>query len=102
MKKFLHWFPRVFSILFILFMSMFALDVFGQPQWFLALIMHLIPSFILIILTVIAWKKEKIGGWLFTIAGLFAIVFFGLESFIVYIPILIIAAALLYKSYFLK
>jgi hypothetical protein len=51
MKVFIYWLPRVSAILFILFISVFALDVFTEPNWALALFMHLIPSFILIILT---------------------------------------------------
>ena len=58
MKKTLNWIARILAIALIAFFSLFALDVFGQPGWFLGLIMHLIPSFILIIITVIAWKNE--------------------------------------------
>ena len=68
------WIPRVLCIAAILFVSMFALDSFdpGIPlgQQLLNFIMHLIPSFVLIILLVIAWKWQLIGGILFTIAGL--------------------------------
>lgn len=70
MKKHIHFLPRILSILFIVFISLFALDVFEEPQWLLALIIHLIPSYILIILTIIAWKKPRIGGILFLITGL--------------------------------
>jgi len=62
-KKILKWLPRVLMIIFIAFISIFALDVFGEYSGFefiVALLMHLIPSFILIIILVIAWKKETI------------------------------------------
>ena len=71
--KILYWLPRVLSILFILFISMFALDVFSEynfPLVLVALFMHLIPTFILIGITILAWKKPKIGGWLYIALGL--------------------------------
>ncbi len=95
MKKFMYWLPRVLAILFIVFVSMFALDVFGEPQWLLALVMHLIPSFVLIALTVFAWKRSFLGGILFLIAGLFAFVFFGSESYFIYIPTFVIGGLFL-------
>lgn len=58
----------------ILFISMFAADAFGPGltiwQQLGAFFMHLIPSFVLIALLVIAWKWEYIGGILFMITGL--------------------------------
>jgi len=100
MKKISYWLPRFLAISLILFISMFALDVFEEPQWFLALFMHLIPSFILVILTVFAWKNEKIGGVCFLLAGLAAIIFY--HSLIIAIPTLIIGVLFLSENYFLK
>jgi len=79
MKKFIYWLPRVLSILFILFLALFALDVFGEygfPEILIALFMHLIPNFLLIIALVIAWKWEVVGGVIFLVLGLFSIMFF--------------------------
>ena len=72
--KILFWLPRILCIIAILFISLFALDAF-QPdltiwQQLEAFLMHLIPSFILLILLLIAWKWEFIGGIIFTIIGL--------------------------------
>ncbi len=36
MKQFLFWSPRVLTILFALFLSLFALDVFGEGYGFWA------------------------------------------------------------------
>jgi hypothetical protein len=62
----IHWAPRILCILAILFVGMFAFDVFDPKltvwQQMKALFMHLIPNFILIILLVIAWKWELVGG----------------------------------------
>lgn len=92
MKKLYYWLPRALAILYIIFISLFALDVFGEPQWFLALLIHLIPSFIFVILTIVAWKYEKIGGCLFLLAGLLMFVFTNFESMIISVPIIIIGA----------
>jgi signal transduction histidine kinase len=90
MKKFLYWLPRILSILLICFISMFALDVFEEPQWFLGLIMHLIPSFILALITFIAWKHAYWGGILFIATGIFSLFFFHFETMIVFIPAVVI------------
>jgi hypothetical protein len=62
----LHWAPRIICILAILFVGIFAFDVFDPAltfwQQMFALFMHLIPNFILIIFLVIAWKWELAGG----------------------------------------
>ena len=73
-QKILYWLPRILCIIAILFISLFALDAF-QPdltiwQQIGAFLMHLIPSFILLALLLIAWKWEYIGGIIFTIIGL--------------------------------
>ena len=48
-RTLVFWTPRFFGVLFALFISMFALDVFGEGRGFwettLALLMHLIPAF---------------------------------------------------------
>jgi hypothetical protein len=75
-----HWVPRGFCILAILFISLFAADAFepGLAIWrqLGAFFIHLIPSFILLIFLIIAWKWEFIGGTFFALIG------FGLSPFI--------------------
>ncbi len=67
----LIWIPRVLSIIFILFLSLFALDAFSAEAPFIqkmaGFFMHLIPSFILVIALVISWKRPVAGGciWIF-------------------------------------
>lgn len=72
--KFIHWLPRILCIPAILFVSIFALDAF-QPdktpgQQILAFLIHLIPSFILALILIVAWKWERIGGIIFILIGL--------------------------------
>jgi hypothetical protein len=70
----IHWLPRIICILAILFVSLFAADAFAPgltlKQQLLGLFMHLIPSFILLALLIIAWKWEYIGGVIFIIIGI--------------------------------
>ena len=72
--KIIHWLPRILCILAILFISLFALDAFNPEktswQQIGDFLMHLIPSFVLIIFLIIAWKREFIGGILFILIGL--------------------------------
>ena len=68
-----HWLPRIICMLAILFVSMFALDAF-DPELTLwkqigDFLIHLIPSYIMIALLVIAWKWEYVGGIIFTVIG---------------------------------
>jgi hypothetical protein len=53
---------------------MFALDAFtpGLTIWkqLAAFFMHLIPSFILLIFLLVAWKWELTGGIIFTVIGI--------------------------------
>jgi hypothetical protein len=73
-KRALFWTPRALSIVFIAFLSIFALDVFdehlGLWRTVLALTMHLVPSFVLIAALVLAWRWEWIGAALYAGAGL--------------------------------
>lgn len=76
-SKFLLWLPRILAILFIAFISLFALDVFGTGLGFwgtlLGLFMHLIPSIILLIALVVSWRFEWVGGAGFILFGLWYI-----------------------------
>jgi hypothetical protein len=64
-----QWIPRIVCMLAILFFGLFAADVFGsdEPFWrtILALLVHLIPNFIMIFVLVISWKRELIAAIVF-------------------------------------
>jgi len=68
-RRALYWTPRILCILFAAFLSMFALDVFGENEGFwttvLALLIHLVPTYIVVIALVVAWRREWIGAILF-------------------------------------
>ena len=73
-KRMLFWTPRILSLVFIVFLSLFALDVFGGNLGFwqtaLALTMHLLPVFVLIVALILAWRWEWIGAAIYAAAGL--------------------------------
>ena len=72
-NRFVYWTPRILSIIFILFLAMFSLDVFDMKLGFwetaLGLFMHNIPVFVLLIVLLIFWKHEIVGGIVFILAG---------------------------------
>jgi hypothetical protein len=78
LKRTLFWGPRILGILFALFMSLFALDVFGEGYGFwetiLALVMHLVPTYILVVVLVVAWRWEWVGAILFSLLGVLYLV----------------------------
>jgi hypothetical protein len=72
--KIFHWIPRILCILAIAFLELFALDSF-DPKYtlgdqLLAFLMHSIPSIILVLFLITAWKWELIGGIIFMILGI--------------------------------
>lgn len=79
-NKFVYWPPRIASIIFIAFLAIFALDVFeGESSIFekmIGLFIHLLPNFILLVILIIAWKNEKIGGILFVLLSVVFTYFF--------------------------
>jgi hypothetical protein len=80
--KLVYWTPRILSILFICYLSLFSLDVYepgmSAGDVALGMFMHNIPSLIMIVLLVIAWRKEIVGAISFIGAGL---LYIGLVGF---------------------
>ena len=96
LKRVLTWTPRVLAILFALFISLFALDVFGEGYTFWetlwALLMHLVPTFLVLIALTIAWRWAWLGGILFLALGAGYLVLMGGE--VDWIAVLLIAGPL--------
>ena len=76
----LIWTPRVLCILFAAWVSVFALDVFGEGRGFWktsqALIIHLIPTWFILGALAISWRWEWVGAILFGALGVLAITVF--------------------------
>ncbi len=97
-QELLYWSPRVLCIAFAFFTCIFALDVFGEGRGFwdvaLALFMHLIPTFLIVILLVVSWRREWIGGYLFIVlAALYVVTSLG-KPFAVWWALLLMAGPL--------
>ena len=62
----ISWAARIMAILFAVFISIFALDVFdegfGLGKTILALLIHLIPAFIILLILIVSWNKQWIAG----------------------------------------
>ncbi len=74
-RRVLFWTPRVLCILYAVFLSLFALDVFdagyGFWQAIAALLIHLIPVYIVIAALVLAWRWEWLGAIGFSALAIF-------------------------------
>ena len=70
-NKILHWTPRILAILYTAFISMFAFDSTG---W--GLVIHLIPTYILVALILISWKRDLFGAISFGIFAIATVLFF--------------------------
>ena len=104
MLKIIFWLPRLLIIAFILFLSLFALDVFSEGYGFwetlLALFMHLIPTLLLLVLVIATWKRPLVAGILFLgVAIIFFFWFHGYESWqgflIVDLPLIVVGVLFL-------
>jgi len=77
-ERLLFWAPRFLSILFIAFLSLFALDVFNEHLGFwrtaFALVMHLRLSIVLVAVLIVAWRREWVGSMLYAAAGLLYVI----------------------------
>ena len=72
-KRLLFWTPRVLCLLFAGFISLFALDVFNEHHGFwkitLALLIHLVPTYLVLGVLLLSWRREWVGAALFTGLG---------------------------------
>jgi len=106
----LHWLPRILIVLFVLFISLFSLDVFFEGYSFLetvvALFMHLIPTFVLIGVVAVTWKNSRVGGILFVLMAAGFTFFFrtyrSIEAFLLLSFPLLIIASLFFIDDFMK
>lgn len=76
--RLLYWTPRVLALLFAVFISLFALDVFSEGRGFLetavALLIHLVPTAVILGVLVLSWKREWIGALFYPVLAILYIV----------------------------
>lgn len=72
-KRLVFWTPRILCIVYTVFVSLFALDVFGEGnglgQTVLALLMHLIPTAVIVVVLAVSWRREWLAAVVFIAAG---------------------------------
>jgi len=72
--RIIHWAPRILGVAYVLFLSVFALDVFeehlGIGRTILALGMHLIPAGVMLLAIAVGWRWPAIGGGIFVTAAI--------------------------------
>jgi cell division protein FtsW (lipid II flippase) len=72
-NKFLYWSPRILSIFFVIFLSLFCFDSFDEFNgWesIMATLIHLIIPFIVLIGIIIAWKRDMVGSIIFCVLAI--------------------------------
>jgi len=104
LKQLLFWAPRVLCLLFAAFISLFAADVFdaGYGFWktMLALLVHLIPTWLILIGLAVSWRREWVGAALYTTLGiLYLVMFWG--RFVWYVYLFIAGPLILVGGLFL-
>jgi hypothetical protein len=68
----LYWTPRILGILFALFLSIFALDAVNEGV--LAVLMHLRPTALVLLVLALAWRRELAGALGFLALGVLYVV----------------------------
>jgi hypothetical protein len=105
MKALVIWLPRILSILFIAFISIFALDAFegadSLGKEILDFLIHLIPSALVVVALIIAWRHPALGALFFVIlAVVFTFLFHTYRELVLFLmfslPLLCIALLLLW------
>jgi hypothetical protein len=107
LAKTIHWAPRIAAILIIFFVSLFSLDVFGMEGTPLELLggflMHSIPSIIMILMLIFAWRRPVVGFIAFLLAGVFFLRFVILGAdmghFLLFSGPLLLISALFYADW---
>lgn len=90
--RIVYWLPRILTILFAAFVSLFALDVFGEGLGFwgtlVALLMHLVPTAIILAVLAVAWRWEWVGALAYAaLAVVYVVMVFGRFPLTTYVAI---------------
>jgi hypothetical protein len=98
-KRALFWTPRVLCILFAMFLSLFAIDAFDEGYSFgetiIAFLIHLIPTYIIVISLAIAWRWEWAGAILFITLAVFNLVLSKSGSWVISGPLILLGVLFL-------
>jgi hypothetical protein len=103
------WIPRSMMVILAVFMIIFSLDVLGMEvsiwQKLLGLLMHNIPSLVMLLMLIITWKKPFFGAVFFFILGILLTIFFRFYqhwfTLLAFTAPLLIAGGLFLLTYYL-
>ncbi len=74
------WVPRVLAIVYILFIALLSFDVFSVDASLLeksgGFLMENIPTLLLVVALILAWKKSTVGGTMFIVLSVIFTCFF--------------------------
>ena len=83
-ERAMTWVPRGLAVALGLFLAVFAFDVFqdgaAAGTTALALLIHLIPTFVVLAVLAVAWTRERAGAFLYLVLALFSLWFFRVSS----------------------
>lgn len=108
LARIIHWAPRVAALLIIFFVGLFSLDVFGTGapplEVLAAFLMHNLPSLVMLVLLVFAWKRPVVGFVAFLIAAVaFAALFvrdlYALPNLLLFVLPILLVASLFYADW---
>ncbi|WP_374685810.1 hypothetical protein [Promineifilum sp.] len=106
-NRLLHWTPRLLGVLYAVFISAFALDVWGMDGSFGdklgGFLIHLTPTYAVVVALIIAWIRPAAGGVIFIgLAAVFSL-FFGWQEatvlLIMALPLIVIGLLFLADSW---
>jgi hypothetical protein len=108
LAKIIHWAPRIAALLIIFFVGLFSLDVFGTGapplEVLAAFLMHNLPSLVMLVLLIFAWKRPVVGFAAFLIAAAaFAALFvrdiYALPNLLLFVLPILLVASLFYADW---
>jgi hypothetical protein len=77
-RRLMSWTPRILCLAFAGFLCIFAMDVFDMPLGFwtkiLALLMHLVPAAIVLVVLAVVWRREWMAAILFPLLAVIHLV----------------------------
>lgn len=74
MQKFVYYLPRFLASLVTLFLFLFVLEGFSPEFGWQSGLAHFVIASVMLLFTILAWKKPKIGGWIFLALGIYYLI----------------------------
>jgi hypothetical protein len=108
LAKIIHRAPRVAALLIIFFVGLFSLDVFGTGapplEVLVGFVMHNLPSLVMLVLLIFAWKRPVVGFVAFLIAAAAFTFFFvrdlyALPNLVLFVLPILLVASLFYADW---